>query len=354
VSFFWASESGLYGTDALGDSVKPLLFPSSKDSISSMTASSFAIFFSLTNGSVFQYPFARSKLSHLDGITFAHSISFDPTGQKIYWSNPKKQAILRASVHDAQEDRIQVTPEYLPVVTTALEITLDSARALLIWTTGHSIEISRLNGRNQQNLVSVGLFSGIRILSVSVDTEAERIFWLTRSSTGSALFQMNYNRGTSTETPKEIARFEETSFTGPIRFFSERLLVLQSGSQAMIQELNGGDSLIPIDSISNITHVLVVDEEKRGPVGSNQNVTPSGVLPWSISLNGKWDIFTISWQAVSESRGGAIFYDISINDFNLEVSTLTVPGFSQKISLTKSIFNFNFISTNLPTFSNFP
>lgn len=50
--------------------------------------------------------------------------------------------------------------EALQIVTIAREIAVDSYKGDLVWTTGHSIEMSRMNGYDHETLFQNGLFSG--------------------------------------------------------------------------------------------------------------------------------------------------------------------------------------------------
>lgn len=226
ISLFWGSESGLYSTDALGENVQRFISPSQwrnpneNWSISTMTWHENSIFFATTNGTVFHYNNKLSSgsspptLKRLRGISFAQSLAFDYIGEKLYWSNPKKQSIFYCSLNDINSvSSIKLASERLEIVTTAKELVTDSYKALLLWTTGHSIEMSRLNGYHHTILHSVGIFSGIRIMGITLDTEQWRIYWISRSSLGSSLMRLNYNTK-STQMPSVLANLEDVSITG--------------------------------------------------------------------------------------------------------------------------------------------
>lgn len=167
-------------------------------------------------------------VSLISGISFAQSIAFDYIGQRLYWSNPKVQTIYRCALTTLITTNTTScqTREPLQVVTMAREIAVDSYKGLLLWSTGHSIEMSRMNGYAHGTLVQNGLFSGKQIMGMTLDTEQSRIYWITRSASGSSLQRLQYNiRGA--QMPMVIANFEDTSITGPIRYFNDRLLWLQ-------------------------------------------------------------------------------------------------------------------------------
>ena len=240
ISFLWGSDSGLYSSDPLGENVNHLVFPTQWKntgenwSISSMTWHESSVFFSTNNGSVYHYDGGRglnnaspaaAGVKHLRGISFAHSVAFDYMGEKLYWSNPKKQAILRCNLKDIDSGNIKLSSEWLPVMTTAQEIVIDSYKALLLWTTGHSLEVSKLNGYHHSVLYSVGLFTGIRIMGITLDTDQSRIYWISRSSSGSTLYRLSYNVK-STQVPSVIANFDDISISGNSEFVILLILML--------------------------------------------------------------------------------------------------------------------------------
>jgi hypothetical protein len=224
ISFLWGSDSGLYSSDPLGENVHRLVFPAQwKEAEENWTISSLtwhettSVFFSTNNGSVFGYDggrgMATSGVKHLKGISYAQSLAFDYMGERLYWSNPKKQALLRCSLKEIEAGNVKTGAEWLPVMTTAQEIAIDSYKALLLWSTDHSIEMSRLNGHQHSVLHSVGLFTGKRIMGIALDTDQSRIYWISRSSTGSDLYRLSYNVK-STQAPSLIAKFDDVSISG--------------------------------------------------------------------------------------------------------------------------------------------
>ncbi|ODM95791.1 Proto-oncogene tyrosine-protein kinase ROS [Orchesella cincta] len=379
ITFLWGTQSGLYTTNTLGENVELLASPTvwmnngsssfaenkfvaqsspsppsqlpvmSNIYMSSLTWFESLVFFALSNGSVYYYDTvsnypssmsqegpssnSRNVITKLTGVPNAQSIAFDYIGQKLYWSNPKQQTILRCSfikgsvgnrnnlavnVETVNPCSQREKAERLQVITMAREIAVDSYKGLLLWSTGHSLELSRLNGYSHRTLHQTGLFSGIHIMGITLDTDQSRVYWISRSATGSTLQRFNYNiRGA--QLPMIIANYDDTSITGPIRYFNERLIWLQGPSEAVITDLFGqGKSSLTVSTISNITNLHVRDQSsQRYPGGLTRNkiqVYPDPILKWTISLQGKWNNFTVSWHPVNNTNYGKILYEVVVNN----------------------------------------
>ena len=104
---------------------------------------------------------------------------------------------------------------------------------------------------------------------------------------------------------------------------------LQGNSDAVITDLYGqGKSYLSVDTISNISQVLVKDQSsQRYPPGLSRGkliVTPNLVPSWSIAVSGKWNDFTISWQPINNTNYGRIFYEVTVNHYNAKVRVLTL------------------------------
>jgi proto-oncogene tyrosine-protein kinase ROS len=375
ITLLWGSQTGLYSTNTLGEDVQLLTTSPSSDTewktpsvisvgnhesasayMWSLTWYETSVFFALSNGSVFyydsrslQHPVSVSpkplkdsssglkhpKVSLLKGISYAQSIAFDYIGQRLYWSNPKQQTILRctftldgsgvpSSVMSSSASRA----ERLQLVTMAREIAVDSFKGLLLWSTGHSLEMSRLNGYSHGTLFQTGLFSGAQIMGITLDTDQSRIYWITRSSTGSKLQRLSYNiRGA--QLPMVIANYDDMTIAGPIRYFNDRLIWLQGSSEAVITDLYGqGKSTLKIGTISNITNLHVKDQSSlRYPGGLSKNrvqVNPDPVMKWSIVIGGKWNNFTIQWHPVNNTNYGKVLYEVVVNNSISRVSYIYI------------------------------
>ncbi|CAG7731891.1 unnamed protein product [Allacma fusca] len=338
ISLLWASQMGLYSTDTLGENVQQLVSAQQFiPNVQGLMISSLAwhdhasVYFALTNGTIFHYvaenQTTNPKLTQIRSISYAHSIAFDYIGQKLYWSNPKRQAILRCSIGLCDESRENV--ELLQVVTIAREIAIDSENAFLLWSTGHSLEISRLNGYNHSVLYQTGLFSGVQIMGLTVDTgvlsglDKSKVYFITRSSTGSKLWEMRYTE--NQQAPKIVANFNEVSITGPIRYFNDRLMWLQGSAEVVLMDVNTRTrSSLNVDTLSNITNIHVRDQNlqkyPRGLTKENIQVVPNSVPNWSIEIIGGGENFSIVWQPVSNINIGKVYYEVFVNNTFLKIT----------------------------------
>jgi len=200
ISFYWSAHNGLYETNAIGENVQ-LLVPT--NNISMLTWFDDSVVYALNNGSVFLYESEASRVAvnsnlspkaiPISDIKYAKSLAYDYIGQKLYWSNPKEQSMFRCNMKLSSTGARCELKERLPIVTMAWEMALDCPEGLLIWTTGHSLEKAKLNGQYQGTLYQTGLFSGVRILGITLDTYQSRIYWVSRSAAGSTLQRLGYN-----------------------------------------------------------------------------------------------------------------------------------------------------------------
>lgn len=225
ISLLWASGSGIYDTDVLGDNVQQLVsaeqwsvgsgrYTPYVSSVAWHTGKS--LYYALSNGSVFYYNAEGSvpKITQVRGISYAQSIAYDYIGQKLYWSNPKRQMVLRCSVGGCDNSADKM--EWLRIVTMAKEIAIDSLKGTLVWNTGHSLEASKLNGYHPIVLYQTGLFSGVQIMGFTLDG-SDHVYFVTRSSSGSVLRQLTYDKR-GRPRPVEIARFNEINLLGKSAF----------------------------------------------------------------------------------------------------------------------------------------
>jgi len=109
---------------------------------------------------------------------------------------------------------------------------------------------------------------------------------------------------------------------GPIRYFNDRLLWLEGHSGAIITDLHSkGKSHLRLDTLSNVTNVHVKDQMlmtyPRGLGKHKIKVVPDPV--WSVSVQGIWNEFTISWSHINNTNHGQVYYDVLVNNSISEV-----------------------------------
>lgn len=296
----------------------------------------------------------------LKGISFAQSIAFDYIGQRLYWSNPRQQTIFRCPLPLLSSEEVECSSrEPLQLVTMAQEIAVDSYKGLLLWSTGHSIEMSRLNGYAHGTLFQNGMFSGKQIMGMTLDTEQSRIYWITRSASGSVVQRLQYNiRGA--QLPMVIANYEDTSITGPIRYFNDRLIWLQGSSEAVITDLYGqGKSSLKLSTVPNITNIHVKDQGAlKYPGGlpkSKVQVNPHPVPMWSVDVTGQWNNFTVVWRPVNNTTYGKVLYEVLVDNKVsrvTEYSNITIEnhkGFKPHAEIEISITALTYWSSAEPT-----
>lgn len=61
------------------------------------------------------------------------------------------------------------------------ELTIDSLEAYLYWSTGHAVEVARLNGQDRRYYHSDEIFNGKQVMGLTLDTENRYVYWIVRS-----------------------------------------------------------------------------------------------------------------------------------------------------------------------------
>lgn len=71
--------------------------------------------------------------------------------------------------------------EPISILTIVKELTIDSLEAYLYWSTGHAVEVARLNGQDRRYYHSDEIFNGKQVMGLTLDTENKYVYWIVRS-----------------------------------------------------------------------------------------------------------------------------------------------------------------------------
>lgn len=70
------------------------------------------------------------------------------------------------------------------------ELMIDSMEAYLYWSTGHAVEVARLNGQDRRYYHSDEIFNGKQVMGLTLDTENRYVYWIVRSyESGSIVYR---------------------------------------------------------------------------------------------------------------------------------------------------------------------
>jgi len=123
----------------------------------------------------------------------------------------------------------EVQSETLPIVTREFtrELTIDSLRARIYWSTGHSVECARLNGMERMRYFQTGLYSEFHVMGLTIDVDMGHVYWLVRSNQKAVLYKANLmtdaNINTISGTIETVGQLKETNVRGPLVYFNDRL-----------------------------------------------------------------------------------------------------------------------------------
>lgn len=71
--------------------------------------------------------------------------------------------------------------QLLPIISNVKELIIDSLEAYLYWTTGYTIEVTRLNGQERRYYHSDEIFSDKQVIGLTLDLENRFLYWIIRN-----------------------------------------------------------------------------------------------------------------------------------------------------------------------------
>ncbi|XP_044258516.1 proto-oncogene tyrosine-protein kinase ROS isoform X1 [Tribolium madens] len=334
---YWSAAEGLLRTDAAGENVETLIHKSStKNSFFiDMTWYQDLIYLVTNDSHVYWYNTRTHSQGQLIGIDSVGSIAVDWIGKKLYWSNPKRQMIIRGNLNGTQQ-------EPLPILTLAKELNIDSIKAYLYWSTGFAVRCAHLNGENSIEYHPVQLFSGRQVMGLTLDIHNKFVYWIVRGLEGSNLFRAPMAGYTQKITVEKISSLQKPNMQGPLCYFHKRLLWLQDNKNAAISDLQGKNiATFSGKSMSDLTLVYVVDSSLHVMPDIPQIVViPETVDKNSVRIVGSLNSFNVTWNPVKNVNYGQVFYEVSIdslsrNDSAIITNLTSVKYWQQVAPFTK-------------------
>lgn len=162
--------------------------------------------------------------------------------------------IIRGNLNGSQKEHIKLN-------TLAKELHVDSINGYLYWSTGHTLECSRLNGENHFKYHESQMFSGLHVMGLTLDPDHKYIYWIVRGSDHSDLFRAPM-AGTTDNPLGNVTEYKlrVSNLTGPLCYFNNRLIWLQDDKSAMISDLEGRNTAcISGKNLLNLNTVYVKD-----------------------------------------------------------------------------------------------
>ncbi|XP_017879766.1 proto-oncogene tyrosine-protein kinase ROS isoform X2 [Ceratina calcarata] len=334
-SILWSANEGLLRSDVTGENIDTLIYKASLKEVESdyhivdVSWYKDVLYIVGNNSALYRYNITNHQKFEMN-IHSVGSVAVDWISKKLYWANPKQQIITRANLNGSHQEPISI----LAIVK---ELMIDSLEAYLYWSTGHAVEVARLNGQDRRYYHSDEIFNGKQVMGLTLDTENRYIYWIVRSYESGSIV---YRAPTSEKIPmnqkiipQKVSALQHPNMQGPLCYFSEHLLWLQDDRNAVIGDLSGQNTaVINGITLSGLHMVAVMDpalhQYPNNLTSDTVVVLPNAVNYNSIRVKGTWRNFNISWDPVDNINYGTVFYEVKFADYintnsNPEITTET-------------------------------
>ncbi|XP_014608086.1 PREDICTED: proto-oncogene tyrosine-protein kinase ROS isoform X1 [Polistes canadensis] len=336
-SILWSANEGLLKSDVTGENIDTLIYKTSlKESentyhILDVSWYKDMLYIVGNNSALYQYNFTTHVKTKLN-IHSVGSVAVDWISKKLYWANPKQQIITRANLNGTQQ-------EPMSILAIVKELMIDSLEAYLYWSTGHAVEVARLNGQDRRYYHSDEIFNGKQVMGLTLDTEHRYLYWIVRSyESGSIVYRAPTSERIPMDQkiiPEKVSALQHPNIQGPLCYFSEHLLWLQDDRNAVIGDLFGQNTaIINGITLSGLRMVAVMDPALHGYPNNLTSesvvVLPNAVDLDSIRVEGTSGKFNVSWDPVDNINYGTVFYEVKFVDY---INTNSNPEITSETSM---------------------
>ncbi|XP_046814673.1 proto-oncogene tyrosine-protein kinase ROS isoform X2 [Vespa crabro] len=337
-SILWSANEGLLKSDVTGENIDTLIYKTSlKDSenayhIVDVSWYKDMLYIVGNNSVLYQYNFTTHVKTKLN-IHSVGSVAVDWISKKLYWANPKQQIITRANLNGSQQ-------EPMSILAIVKELLIDSLEAYLYWSTGHAVEVARLNGQDRRYYHSDEIFNGKQVMGLTLDSEHRYLYWIVRSyESGSIVYRAPTSERIPMDQkiiPEKVSALQHPNIQGPLCYFSEHLLWLQDDRNAVIGDLFGQNTaIINGITLSGLRMVAVMDPALHGYprnlTSESVVVLPNAVDFNSIRVEGISGKFNVSWDPVDNINYGTVFYEVKFLD---HINTNSNPEITSETSMS--------------------
>ncbi|KOC66937.1 Proto-oncogene tyrosine-protein kinase ROS [Habropoda laboriosa] len=334
-SILWSANEGLLRSDVTGENIDTLIYkaslkePETDYHIVDVSWYKDILYIVGNNSALYRYNITNHQKMKMN-IHSVGSVAVDWISKKLYWANPKQQIITRANLNGSQQ-------EPMSILAIVKELMIDSLEAYLYWSTGHAVEVARLNGQDRRYYHSDEIFNGKQVMGLTLDTENRYVYWIVRSyESGSIVYRAPTSEKipmTHKIMPEKVSALQHPNMQGPLCYFSEHLLWLQDDRNAVIGDLSGQNTaIINGITLSGLHMVAIMDpalhQYPKNLSSETVVVLPNAVNYSSIRVEGTWRNFNISWDPVENINYGTVFYEVKFADYintnsNPEITTET-------------------------------
>ncbi|XP_029040729.2 proto-oncogene tyrosine-protein kinase ROS isoform X2 [Osmia bicornis bicornis] len=336
-TILWSANEGLLRSDVTGENIDTLIYKASlKEAetdyhIVDVTWYKDVLYIVGNNSALYRYNVTSHQKSKMN-IHSVGSVAVDWLSRKLYWANPKQQIITRANLNGSHQ-------EPMSILAIVKELMIDSLEAYLYWSTGHAVEVARLNGQDRRYYHSDEIFNGKQVMGLTLDTENRYVYWIVRSyESGSIVYRAPTSERIPMShkiVPEKVSALQHPNMQGSLCYFSEHLFWLQDERNAVIGDLSGQNTaVINGITLSGLRMVAVMDpalhQYPKNLTSETVVVLPNAVNYSSIRVEGIWRNFNISWDPVENINYGTVFYEVKFADY---INTNSNPEITTKTSM---------------------
>ncbi|XP_073432046.1 proto-oncogene tyrosine-protein kinase ROS isoform X2 [Dendrobates tinctorius] len=239
-------------------------------------------------------------------IRRAGPLAYDWVGQFIYWADKMNPKIYRTSLRTHSMETIK------GITYLVNDLAVDSVNAFLYWSTGYSVESSRLNGQDHVIIQTLTFFSSSQVVALTLDLIDGQIYWLVKNGLHISMHHANTRKeGTFDVKVTEHASWGYTEISQhALIFHCNRLFWINGQKYITVQEVNQS-SCTPISQPAEFTgFILGLNALKPLPGNFSHvpDVTPDIILSSSFEIRGNYSDFIILWTEPSNIEYGTLFY----------------------------------------------
>lgn len=334
-SLIWSSYYGLVQSDILAEHLH-ILIP--YDSLGHKNITDIAwfedILYLVCNHSLYYFNRTSKQIEQFYTMDSVQTIAIDWIGRRLYWYNSAHQMISRGNLNGFEQE---------PLVSfAATDLKIDALRGYIYFSSSHSVEFCRLNGKQRNEYYRNEVYSGKQVMGLTLDMDNDRVYWIVRSFDGSSLISAPMI-GTVDERLVRIEEFKlsEKSIQGPLMYFSDRLLWLQDNHTIVISNMTGKNlAFIKNKELNGLKAFSVIDPTHHAAPANVQNaneinVRPESLNASSVQVSGTHKEFKIAWDPIRSISYGDVFYEVkylNIAPFEVQNAFIHVSNENETLS----------------------
>ncbi|XP_076466208.1 proto-oncogene tyrosine-protein kinase ROS-like [Babylonia areolata] len=283
------------------------------------------------HGDLYVYNRFNNSKSVLQNAKNAYCVAYDWLGNKIFWSEPKLGVIRRS-------DPRGIHPEFI-YQAEARDLAVDSMAGRLYWATTNSINSAYLNGENPVEIFSVAFFSGLHVISLTLNFDLGKVMWYVKGYDSQELWMASLigQDGKSAleikQTVRLAASFHSISQTSGLQYYSHRLFWVDSVNALVVGDMECNYTSVVAPTYNNVTSFAVAHPSMQHfPEDVSEEevlVIPQKINQTNIRTVGDWSNFNLTWDRDPDVNHGTVFFKLFLQIGKKQIhKTTSQPWFN--------------------------